>query len=234
MSDEHLLPFSSIRLREGFPTLFQVLTGIADGLHETLGEICEVVIHDLSNPRSSIVHITNGKITNREIGDGIRDLAMILRSEHFRGDKLANYVTRTEDGKIVKSMTVVIRDDQDHIVGAFCLNLDLSRFLQSKSVLEEFTSGFELDEPQHETPIHDRDVQSILHHIITQTILETATPVSTMDRETRIQIVQFLDEREVFSVKGAVDHLAEQLGVSRYTIYNYLDEARNRKAREKR
>ncbi|MDQ3397901.1 MAG: helix-turn-helix transcriptional regulator [Deinococcota bacterium] len=127
-------------------------------------------------------------------------------------------------------MTTVIRDAQGDIVGAFCLNLDLGRLQHARSVLDELTQGQPLESPEEETPIHDQDVFSILRHIIRQTISETGVPVQAMDREVKIRIVGFLEERKVFRIKGAVDYLAEQLGVSRYTIYNYLEEVRTHRS----
>jgi predicted transcriptional regulator YheO len=212
-------------------TLCSVLIKISQALAETLGSCCEVVVHDLRNPTSSIVHIDNGHVTHRQVGDGIRDLATILRSDRFEDDMLANYLTRTSDGKVLKSMTVVIRNEQRQITGAFCVNFDLGKFLSAKAIIEEFTQGHELESDHTETSIQDVNVAGILRHIIRKTIEEAGRPVSEMSRENKVRIVEFLEDREVFLIRGAVDYVANMLNVSRYTIYNYLDEVRSRRAR---
>lgn len=127
-------------------------------------------------------------------------------------------------------MTTVIRDDGGDIVGAFCLNLDLEPYLQAQGLLEELSGGIPLESPAEESPIHDQDVLSILQHIIRQTISKVGIPVAAMDKDTKVRIVGFLDEREVFRIKGAVDDVAKRLDVSRYTIYNYLDEVRKNRS----
>lgn len=220
-----------VSLQDAHPNLFRVLQRIADGLTDVFGTSCEAVIHDLSNPRSSVVHVSNGRVTNREVGDGIRDMAMVLRSPRFANDTLAPYLSEGDDGRRIKSMTTVIRDDSGDIVGAFCLNLDLEPFLQSQGLLSELANGVPLETPtEEETPIHDQGVLSILQHIIRQTISEVGVPVAAMDKETKVRIVGFLEEKEVFRIKGAVDDVAKRLGVSRYTIYNYLDEVRQNRS----
>ena len=47
-----------------------------------------------------------------------------------------------------------------------------------------------------------------------------------MSKEDKVSIVEALEEKGVFLIKGAVDYVAKVLCVSRYTIYNYLDEIR--------
>jgi predicted transcriptional regulator YheO len=143
---------------------------------------------------------------------------------------LANYLTRTPDGKVLKSMTVVIRNERREITGAFCLNFDLGRFLSAKAIIAEFAQGHELKFDGAEKSIQDANVVDILRHIIRTTIDEAGLPVSEMSREDKVRIVEFLQDREVFLIKGAVDYVANMLNVSRYTIYNYLDEVRSRRA----
>lgn len=220
------LKLGPVSLQLEHPNLFRVLQRIADGLTGVFGKSCEVVIHDLSDPRNSVVHVSNGSVTNRKVGDGIRDIAMVLRSPRFTNDTLASYLSETSDGKRVKSMTTVIRDDNGDIVGAFCLNLDLEPLIQARGFLDNLADGLPLETAEEDTPIHDQDVLSILQHIIRQTISEAGVPVTAMDKDAKVRIVGFLDEREVFRIKGAVDDVAKRLAVSRYTIYNYLDEAR--------
>lgn len=225
--DEQTIKVGHPALQEANPDLFGVLKRIADGLTAVFGRTCEVVIHDLSDPRTSVVHVSNGRVTDRKVGDGIRDMAMVLRSPRFANDTLAPYLSESDDGKRIKSMTTVIRDDDGNIVGAFCLNLDLEPYLHAQGLVAELVDGLPLETPQEdEAPIHDQDVLSILQHIIRQTISEVGVPVAAMDKETKVRIVGFLDEKEVFRIKGAVDDVAKRLGVSRYTIYNYLDEVR--------
>ena len=48
-----------------------------------------------------------------------------------------------------------------------------------------------------------------------------------MEKEEKIELVRIFEERGVFLVKGAVEYVAEVLNVSRYTVYNYLDEIRH-------
>jgi hypothetical protein len=47
--------------------------------------------------------------------------------------------------------------------------------------------------------------------------------VNTMTRTEKQHVVRFLDDRGAFLIRRAVEDVAERLGVTRFTIYNYLD-----------
>jgi hypothetical protein len=51
-------------------------------------------------------------------------------------------------------------------------------------------------------------------------------PISQMSRAQKQQVVRFLDERGAFNLKKSVETVADVLGVSRFTVYNYLDSSR--------
>lgn len=50
-----------------------------------------------------------------------------------------------------------------------------------------------------------------------------------MSREKRLELIRFMDQRGVFLVKGAVERVAEKLGISKVTVYSYLDDVRSRR-----
>lgn len=47
-----------------------------------------------------------------------------------------------------------------------------------------------------------------------------------MTKEEKIKALGFLDEKGVFKISKANVLLCEQFQISKYTLYNYLDEAR--------
>ena len=50
-----------------------------------------------------------------------------------------------------------------------------------------------------------------------------------MQKEDKLSLVQKMESKGIFDVKGAVEYVAELLGVTNYTIYNYLKEVRSSK-----
>ena len=110
---------------------------IADFLGEVLGSNTEILLHDLINYEKSIVHIINGNISNRKIGDPVTDLILEFMATESKGNKqfISNYNSKTIKGRLLYSSTYFIRDDENQIVGALCLNSDYHDVKKSLSFL---------------------------------------------------------------------------------------------------
>jgi hypothetical protein len=53
-------------------------------------------------------------------------------------------------------------------------------------------------------------------------------PLEEMSRSQKQQVVRYLDDRGAFLITKAVEDVAARLGVTRFTIYNYLEESNRR------
>jgi predicted transcriptional regulator YheO len=208
--------------------LLNELKRVAKAIAETFPD-CEVVVHDLKrSPESSIIAIY-GEVTGRKVGDGIRDLVSILKSSEFREDMLTNYISRTPQGKILKSTTVVIRDKESHAIeGVFCINFDLTAFLSARKVIDDFVQGVELGKTlKANNDDEPNNILAILQRVIEGTIESDGRSVSALNRKDKVRIVAFLEDKGVFRFKGAINIVAKRLHLSRYTVYGYLAEVRS-------
>jgi len=50
------------------------------------------------------------------------------------------------------------------------------------------------------------------------------TPVALMTREQKIEGIQYLNRRGAFKIKNAINVVAKYYDVSRYTMYNYIND----------
>lgn len=203
---------------------------------QMFGKNCEVVLHDFSEPQKSIVAIENGQVTGRKTGDPITDFALsIWKKDGFgkrKTDRIVNYRTKSKNGKILKSSTVFIRDYQKNIIGCLCINYDLTEHAMFNKNLEEFCTTIELDKegPTEETENFTNDVSEVLENIIKEAIEESGKPVSLMQKKDKLMVVKIAEEKGVFLIKSSISQIASEINVSRYTIYNYLEELKTMKS----
>lgn len=62
-----------------------------------------------------------------------------------------------------------------------------------------------------------------LDHILVELERRHGVPLAELDRKTKQSVVRILEARGAFSVRHGVETVATALGVSRFTVYNYLN-----------
>jgi predicted transcriptional regulator YheO len=194
---------------------------VAEGIAKTFGSFCEVVLHDLTDVSSSIVAIFNGHVTSRDVGSPLTDLGLRLIKKGQQGnDMWINYANESVKGKEIKSSSMMIRDENDRVIGCLCINLDLGYLNVSKSLLEELLSIDDKKEKHESFPL---SISELERNMINEGIKKVGKPIQLMDKEQKVEFIHHLNEMGLFLIKGSVQHIAELLNVSKFTIYNYLD-----------
>jgi hypothetical protein len=69
-------------------------------------------------------------------------------------------------------------------------------------------------------------VDRALDELIALAEHQVGRPIAQMSRAEKQSVVRILDQRGAFAVRKSVETVAEALGVSRFTVYNYLDSIR--------
>lgn len=62
-----------------------------------------------------------------------------------------------------------------------------------------------------------------LDHILAAMERRHGMPLAELDRKSKQEVVRILEARGAFSVRHGVETVAGALGVSRFTVYNYLN-----------
>lgn len=203
----------------------ETLKTLAHGLAVQFGPNCEIVIHDLTGDVDhSVVAIENGTVTGRKLGDGPSHVVLeALREQgHLIQDHLA-YLTRTKDGKILKSSTLYIRNAEGKPVAIFAINYDITMMLSMENTLRDFTAVEQSDkkaEPEEIT----KSVGDLLDELITQSVDVVGKPVAMMTKEDKVRAIQFLNGTGAFLITKSGDKVCKFFGISKYTLYSYMDE----------
>jgi predicted transcriptional regulator YheO len=203
--------------------LLDFVSRLVDVLGQTFGKHCEIVVHDFNSPESSIIAIANGSLTGREVGDTLDSLGFQLLKTHPASD-LLNYRTKTKDGKELKSSSIFLRDEKGQIFGALCVNVDVSALLKAQEWVQEAlgSASTTIDER------FERSVDEVLETLIQNAISGVGKNTADMTREEKVAIVAYLETKGAFLIRYSVERVAELLGMTKYTIYNYLDEIRTK------
>lgn len=200
-----------------------LLKRLASGVASLFGPACEVVVHDLAQGdlEQTVVHIENGCVSGRELGDGPSHavLGLLRKSDPCPQDHLA-YLTQTATGKVLKSSSLYIRDHAGQPQAVFSINYDMSTFVSMQD-------GFgQLTVPQQETPTAQpilSSVAGLLDELLAQSVALVGRPVPLMEREHKRRAIRFLSDQGALRIAKAGDKIASFFDISKYTLYSYLD-----------
>ena len=194
------------------------LRHLAKGLADQFGPNCEVVIHDLSDnyKENSIV-----AIENRKVGDG-PSMAVLdaLRSEPDKLLDHTSYLTKTKDGRILKSTTIYIRNENQKVIGIFSINYDITELMMVENAIKPLISVASKEEQVSPIP---QNVTDLLNELIEESTRQVGKPVPLMTREDKIKAIKFLNDRGALLITKAGDKISKHFGISKYTLYSYID-----------
>lgn len=220
----------SILEERDLPPILQTALQMMEGLSQLLGCRYELILHDLSHLESSVVAV-QGNITNRRPGAPATNfLIQMLKQYGDDAPNSINYKNVLPDGRILRSSTLFIRDETGHIVGSLCINQDLTDFMVVSKLVKEFTA---FNEPEAEShgpgEVFAYDISEVMESMVQSELDILHIPTAYMQKEDKLVIVERLKHKGIFDIKGSVEYVAERLGVTNFTIYNYLKEVRSHK-----
>ncbi|MEP6908686.1 MAG: PAS domain-containing protein [Pseudoxanthomonas sp.] len=218
--------------------LFELLKPVVELFGRMIGDNVEVVLHDLSTPGASVLAIANGHVTGRSVGDpilsgpredaGFRELYRdVSRTGQITCSIVDEYQTTNASGRRLRSGTLLFRDHDGVPVAALCLNADMTVFEMAHGWLEQMlhkkAQPHRVDAPNGEVAL---DV--IMQEIIDDAVKRFMKPPEMMNKEEKMYAVEAMMQRGLFLIRNSVEQVAAALGVSRFTIYNYIEQIKQK------
>lgn len=195
---------------------------IAHGLAIQFGPSCEVLIHDLQgNLDTSLVYIENGTITNRHVGDGPSHVVLDVLNYDDGSEGRFGYLTKTKDGRILKSSTMYIRDDNGNIEYLLGINQDITEFVMMHRSLESL-----IGIGQAETGTVEKittSVSELLDDLLLEAERLVGKPGPLMNKVERLKAISYLNEKGAFLISKSSEKIAEYFNISKFTLYSDLN-----------
>ena len=197
---------------------FEFLDRTARGIAEMFGSTCETLVHDMGVPTHPILSIYNGHISGRTVGSTMDILGTNreLDQEASTTDQVNLYAT-TPAGAQIKSSTF-------HLIGegynlALGINFDYTSLVYANRILVDLMSA-------------EADLKSALFQggdtaltdLFYECLRAVGKPADALGKADRLKLVALMEQKNAFSYRKSVPFVAKRLGVSRYTVYKYLDE----------
>jgi predicted transcriptional regulator YheO len=187
--------------------------------------LCEVVLHDLRRPEHAIRAIENN-LSGRHVGDAATELGLARIADPDYPSVLQNYPNQFADGRQVKSTSIGIKNSRGQYIAALCLNLDVSTLAPLTRTLTNLVTPDA--DANAEAPLETLRPRSArdLREVIDRFAASRSTAPRALSRDGKRELVHHLHEDGFFESRGSAQIIADLLGVSRATVYNYARDDR--------
>ncbi len=193
---------------------------MAEALSKLLGSNVEIVVHSLIT--ETVAHICN-PFSKREIGDP----SFLSEIDFRKGENVIGPFERVNwDGRLIRSISSVLRDDAGKAVALACINYDLSEIVTAQNAIKALIgvpATVEGSEALFKNDWHEKMNQFIVSWCQTRN-----KSVEALDRNDRKDLLTAILRTDALREKHAAPYIARVLGVSRATIYNDLKSARGK------
>lgn len=200
-----------------------------NGLGAYLGDGYELVLHSLENLDHSVIKIINGHYTGRKEGAPITDLAlkMLRQIEQDPSRTVSPYFNKNNSDSMLRSCTIPITGEHGRIIGLLCMNfhmeMPLSEFLQGMLPSHDDTSS--VAHTSSETFSDNIDDLILSSLTDTKEAVYNDPDISSSNRNK--EIVFRLYQQGIFQLKDAVIKVADQLNISKNTVYLHIRNFKN-------
>ncbi|HEV2506974.1 MAG TPA: helix-turn-helix domain-containing protein [Mesorhizobium sp.] len=188
------------------------------------GSNCQASLYEV---HEGVAQLRASVGTVMDVPQGSRLSAALL--DKFRQASLnraprMQFTGATPDGRRLSSSLTAISDTSTgEEIGLLKIDFCIEHLISSIDVLQTYCG---IDEQvRTEEPSADDDIGRRVDGIIAEAF-NNGSRERLSGKEYRLDIVRRLEEKDVFRVKGAVEIVSGRLNVSKYSIYNYLDQVR--------
>lgn len=192
------------------------LTDFASLIAEMFGENCEVVVSDADNEEHAVLAIFNGHVSGREVGSPMLDIAR-KRIANSADGYLINYDMRETLKKNIKSSTISTAFNDRHF--SVCINYNC----EDMSNMHHFLTQF-LSMTDNSANIPDYSSENIIKQSIEEIVTRIGKPMSMMGKADRLEVINQLNQLGLLKMQKSIPEIARIMGISRYTVYNYMKE----------
>ncbi|QEK11414.1 transcriptional regulator [Crassaminicella thermophila] len=209
---------------------------LVEFLGKALGPDYEVVLHDVSDYTNSIVAIANGHVSGRTIGAPMTNLGLtVISDKSYKDiDYKINYNGISKDQRLLRSSTLFIKDENEELVGMLCINFDDKRYVDLSNQILKLCHPDELIEKNStyesinsilddETESFPDSIAEVTNTVLNKILSKNNIPIERLTQDERLKVVDILNQKGIFMLKGAVSEVAKQLRCSEPSIYRYLN-----------
>lgn len=212
--------------------------GILRMIGGQFGDSCQAILYSLMQNRDKIegtVVSFSGTTTSVSIGDPLPSFI----EAHIKEKGVTSqygFINKAFPSLVLRTSLEFLKDEAGEVFGCLCIHHNIVHIKMITSFLDELSRPNNLEDDDEETANINgegkqytaNNIQGFLDNIISEFLEEhlAGNNFAALDKNDKLDLIKELDRRGVFLVKGAVNLIAKRINVSKFSVYNYIDEIR--------
>jgi predicted transcriptional regulator YheO len=217
---------------------------LVDFLGHVLGPDYEIALHELKPDSNEIVALANGELTGRHLGSPLSNTMLEFVTTHLYESKdyVLQFESTSANGKRMRSNSMFIKGRNNELAGLLCINFDASRYEELSSRVMDLCGGvLQPAIPSGTHLIADRDdaseaavqgyptsIAGATASIVSAVVSNYPVEADRLTQDEKMEIMDILNRKGVFLLKGSVSYVAKELHSSEASIYRYLGKLNNK------
>lgn len=190
---------------------------LAESIAKQFHPFVEVVIYNLE--LKEIVAIFNS-ISKKKIGD-VLPSELNINSQETSSNNTDPYFKTNWDGAQLKCTSNIIKGPNDNNIGLICINYDTTFFSEINKTLTTFLND---STPNNSRKILTEGWKTDIKEYINDYLQKNGLNLNTLSKKKKKELIIKLNEKGIYNYKSSLPYVADIVGVSRATMYNYLKE----------
>lgn len=188
----------------------------AKAIAKLLHPFAEVVIHNLATDKIEAIY---NPFSKREVGS--ESYLERMDFDNTPDNIIGPYEKLNYDGRRLKSITIIIRDEANKPIGLCCINFDVSSFDKINNTLNLFLNTSSTVSSQQEE-LFKNDLYENINIFVQDYCLENKLNINNLSRDNKKSLILELKNHGALAGKNAAHYIASILDISRASVYNYL------------
>ena len=211
---------------------FEKIARFLPFLREAIGQDAEILLCDTERILYAENPITDRVKPGNKLGDMER--SFLEEGTYKTRDSVVSYRALLPSRERLRASTMFLKNDDGSLAGFLTINIRVEALLKVRDMVDAMINGTnQSDSGNPYTPGPQPEllnlyegvnvmVEDIIHAVTDEYLSRFGVPAERLTSAERQKIVQELDRRGVFLVKGSIVEVARRLGCSEVTIYRYL------------
>lgn len=194
------------------------------------GESCNATLYLINKKGAGAVLATKGHILSESPGDDMPEyINQYIKKNGYKD--FYGFINKQQTGFLLRTSLHFIHGVRNNVIGCLCISHNMMHIRMVISFLEElykpekYLKEEELDERESQY----NNIQDFVSTIIDNFLMETmdGKDFESLPKKEKLVLIQGLEDKGIFLVKGSVELIAKKVNLTKFAIYNYLDEIRS-------